>query len=623
MIGARVAGYRLVSPLGTGATGVVYRAEHVETGRAAVVRILGAAATADRRSLARFWADARAAGQLRHPNLSEVWDLGQQKTDEALVDAALIPGRGPVVFVVAEWSSGVTLARRLEGQRRFEASHAAQLLIQATRGLGAAHERGLVHGNLKPSNLFLSRANERSELLKVLDFGTAHLSGARRRRAADPQVARTDAYLAPEQCGRDGKASPRSDVYALSAVGFEMLTGKRPTSAPSPEGPLRPGARGSGKAPQPGGPHGLGGLAAVLVRGLSMRPEDRFGSMTELRAALEEALAARPPALVAPALRSRARAAGGDPRERTQSRRLSRRLREIVERRLGGDRLRLPSLPGTATRALERLSVPSAGAASVAEVIEEDPLLVCRLLRMVNRGAIPPETRAATVQAVIARAGLDAMRSVLDELVSEQVVPSCNPGIRDAFRMVWAHGLAVGQLARELAVRLGGRVSPDEAHMAGLLHDVGKPIVAVLLLEVEHMQRKPGGDVVASWIDERVFARVIAESHTLIGTQVAHAFALPAPIAACIEGLPAYDVAAGAGSLPNLVRYANALAEQERLDLGPFDAEETISVLVQGRAVLGIDHAMEARLVSAVRGRVWKLTHACSAAGQRVGHGGG
>jgi hypothetical protein len=212
--------YRLVRELGRGATGVVYLARDAELDRDVAVKLLhphlASAAQAD--ACARFFAEARLAASLRHPNIVAILDLDE--------DARRI---------VMEVAAGGTLRELLRARGPRPLLVALERHVQVVSALVAAHRRGIVHRDVKPANLMFRRDPDAAGVEIMLgDFGVANLPGSSDAPRSDAEQARrqrdavgTLAYMAPE-LRRGGDASPRSDLYAGAVVLFEMLTGQYP-----------------------------------------------------------------------------------------------------------------------------------------------------------------------------------------------------------------------------------------------------------------------------------------------------------------------------------------------------------------------------------------------------------
>jgi len=212
--GSRLGPYEVVSPLGAGGMGEVYRARDPRLGRDVAVKVLPAAFSSDPDRLKRFEQEARAAGVLNHPNITAIHDLGTH-------DGA--------PYVVHELLEGETLRSELAAGR-FSPRKAIEHAIQIAQGLAAAHEKGIVHRDLKPENVFVTRDGR----VKILDFGLAKLTQAEGSvdatnvpTATEPGVVMgTLGYMSPEQV-KAKPADARSDIFALGAILYEMLAGQR------------------------------------------------------------------------------------------------------------------------------------------------------------------------------------------------------------------------------------------------------------------------------------------------------------------------------------------------------------------------------------------------------------
>jgi len=213
--GSRFGSYEIIAPLGAGGMGEVYRARDARLGRDVAIKIIGVDAAADPDRVRRFQQEARAAGQLSHPNVLVVHDIG-------------IESGTP--YLVSELLEGETLGTRLM-RGRLSAREAIDIAIQIARGLQAAHERGIVHRDLKPDNVFITT----DDRVKILDFGLAKLTmppaGAADETATalltEPgRLLGTVAYMAPEQV-RGEDVDARADIFAFGAVLHEMLAGER------------------------------------------------------------------------------------------------------------------------------------------------------------------------------------------------------------------------------------------------------------------------------------------------------------------------------------------------------------------------------------------------------------
>ncbi len=276
--GSRLGPYEILSLLGAGGMGEVYRAKDPRLGRDVAVKVLPASFSDDSDRLRRFEQEARAAGLLNHPNITAVYDIG------AHLGAP---------YVVSELLEGETLRAELAGGR-LSPRKAIDHAIQIAHGLAAAHDKGIVHRDLKPENVFVTNDGR----LKILDFGLAKLthvedaSGGHENlptatAGTEPGVVLgTMGYMAPEQV-RGRPADARSDIFAFGAILYEMLSGKRAfhgdSAADTMSAILREDPPDLSVTNQNVSP----GLERVLRHCLEKNPEQRFQSARDLAFDLE------------------------------------------------------------------------------------------------------------------------------------------------------------------------------------------------------------------------------------------------------------------------------------------------------------------------------------------------
>ncbi|HET6371728.1 MAG TPA: protein kinase [Candidatus Polarisedimenticolia bacterium] len=274
--GARLGAYEIISPLGAGGMGQVYRARDTKLDREVAVKVLSARFSEDPEALARFQREAKAVAALSHPNILAIFDFGTADG---------------VVFAVTELLDGETLRARLE-TGPLPPRKAANYALQIARGLAAAHEKGIVHRDLKPDNLFITRDGQ----LKILDFGLAKQSavfGSSGDSGAQGATLLTEAgivmgttcYLSPEQV-KGAAVDGRSDIFAFGSLLYEMITGQRAFSAGSPVETM-----GAILREEPPEVAAAGSLAVSLERiarhCLEKDPQERFQSARDLAFNLE------------------------------------------------------------------------------------------------------------------------------------------------------------------------------------------------------------------------------------------------------------------------------------------------------------------------------------------------
>ena len=219
MIGETVGSYRITSKLSTGGMGTVYKAEHALIGKLAAVKVLHPELCNNREIVNRFFNEAKATTQIKHPGIVEIFDFGYMESGDA--------------FIVMEFLEGMSMARRLKHKGRMDEGEAAMVMRGVCNALAAAHAKKIIHRDLKPDNLYLCPDPEAptGERVKILDFGIAKLTDSA---AGQPTVTQTGAvmgtptYMSPEQCRGTGLIDERADLYSIGCIYYELLTGRPP-----------------------------------------------------------------------------------------------------------------------------------------------------------------------------------------------------------------------------------------------------------------------------------------------------------------------------------------------------------------------------------------------------------
>ncbi|HEX5061257.1 MAG TPA: protein kinase [Kofleriaceae bacterium] len=280
MLGETLGSYRIVSEIGSGGMGVVYLAEHTLIGRKVAVKLLRADMPSE--YVERFFTEAKAAAQLHHPGLVDVFDFGHHKDGRA--------------YIVMEFLEGESLAERLAREPRLPVPLACIITRGVAIALHVAHEKGIIHRDLKPGNIFLVPDTEAPAGIraKVLDFGIAKLVRDREERSvktASGAVIGTPRYMSPEQCKNARTVDGRTDIYSLGCILYEMLLGVAPfdydswaelVGAHLYEVPPKP-TEIDAKVPAD--------VETLVTKMTEKLPADRFQSMQDLAQSLEVMIA--------------------------------------------------------------------------------------------------------------------------------------------------------------------------------------------------------------------------------------------------------------------------------------------------------------------------------------------
>ncbi|HEY6945438.1 MAG TPA: protein kinase [Candidatus Acidoferrum sp.] len=266
--GSQLGPYEILAPLGAGGMGEVYRARDSRLARNVALKILPRDFATDSDRRARFEREARAAGQIHHPNILAILDIG---------------AHDDLPFIITELLEGETLRERLRAGP-LPQPKAIEIASQIAKGLGAAHERGIVHRDIKPENIFISSDGH----VKILDFGLASVSAQESApsdstitlKTASGIILGTAAYMSPEQA-RGHVVDSRSDIFSLGSVLYEMVSGQRPFKGNSYADLISAILR-QDPAPLQSGPKILPALERIVRRCLEKSPAERFQSARDL-----------------------------------------------------------------------------------------------------------------------------------------------------------------------------------------------------------------------------------------------------------------------------------------------------------------------------------------------------
>lgn len=258
--------YYLEKKIGQGGMGAVFRALDLESGRMVALKLLHESLGTEPTFIARFRQEARAAASLSHPHIVKVHDYGRAAGH---------------YYIAMEYVEGMDLKRRLSTTGPLPPAEAVAIARQICAGLQAAHARGLVHRDLKPQNILLTREGQ----AKIADFGLARAASATGLSVTGTLVGSAH-YFSPEQA-RGEPATEVSDLYSIGVILYEMLTGRLPFEADNVWAMVRMHAEQQAPSPRQYAPHIPPPLAALVLRALEKSPARRYASAAELAEALE------------------------------------------------------------------------------------------------------------------------------------------------------------------------------------------------------------------------------------------------------------------------------------------------------------------------------------------------
>ncbi len=274
-IGDVLAGkYRVDSVLGMGGMGVVVAATHVQLEQKVALKFLLPAALQSKEAVERFLREARAAVRLKSEHVAKVSDVGT------------LDGGAP--YMVMEFLKGADLGRIVQ-ETPLAIDESVSFILQACEAIAEAHSLGIVHRDIKPQNLFVTRRVDGRPLIKVLDFGISKTidtqTGLSLTRTSS--IMGSPLYMSPEQMRSSKTVDSRTDIWALGVVLYELMTGRVPWEAEAvPELCLKV-VQDEPDPPKSLKPEIPEGLQAVILKCLRKKPDDRFSNVAELAAALE------------------------------------------------------------------------------------------------------------------------------------------------------------------------------------------------------------------------------------------------------------------------------------------------------------------------------------------------
>jgi serine/threonine-protein kinase len=297
LVGKELGGCRLARRLGSGAIGVVYEAEQLSIGRRVAIKMLSSKAASDQKVVQRFQRESKLCAQIQHPNVVSVYDCGFE--------------RG-VHYLIMEYVDGQTLAGMLDEAERLPWAKAAKLVLQVARGLEHAHGLGIIHRDIKPANILVGTDGT----AKLADLGLA--KQLEEEEGGDSPLGLTmqgvalgsPAYMPPEQIRSAKDVTPSSDLYALGASFYQLVTGTLPFDGRTAPEVMTKVLREEAKPLSVVAPDVPPAIAAFITRTLSKDPAGRPASASAFIVELEDAYnnpSRVPPAAAKPAVNRAAR----------------------------------------------------------------------------------------------------------------------------------------------------------------------------------------------------------------------------------------------------------------------------------------------------------------------------
>ncbi len=266
--GQKIPGYKVLGKLGAGAMATVFKAKQLSLDRIVAIKVLPRKFTSNPQFIERFYAEGRAAAQLNHPNIVQAYDVGKA---------------GEYHYFVMEFVDGTTVYDEIAKHKRFGEKDAIDLTLQVAEALQHAHERGLIHRDVKPKNIMLTKEG----VAKLADMGLARAISDREAAEAEQGKAfGTPYYISPEQIRGELNIGPQADVYSLGATLYHMVTGSVPFDGKNPSSVMHKHLKAELVAPDHVNPKLSSGISEIIEMMMAKDPANRYQSCTDLLADL-------------------------------------------------------------------------------------------------------------------------------------------------------------------------------------------------------------------------------------------------------------------------------------------------------------------------------------------------
>lgn len=285
----QVAGYKIISKLGQGAMGNVYKAHQLSMDRLVAVKILSPRLAQNEQVIERFFREARAVAKLSHPNIIQGIDVGESHG---------------LYYFAMEYIDGPTLKEVIKQSGPLEEKRGLEIMLQMARALDHAYQNNLIHRDIKPSNIMVSKDN----ITKLCDLGLARLADAAAEKSVNPDVTcpndrshsvgrasgrvalGTPAYISPEQARAETNVDIRSDIYSLGATFYHIIVGEVPFPAETAAQSIAKHLNQPPPLPRAKNPQISNKTNAIILKMMAKKREDRFQNPAELLSHLEQAL---------------------------------------------------------------------------------------------------------------------------------------------------------------------------------------------------------------------------------------------------------------------------------------------------------------------------------------------
>jgi len=274
--GQQIPGFRILGKLGAGAMATVFKAKQLSLDRLVAIKVLPRKFSSNPEFISRFYAEGRAAAQLNHPNIVQAYDVGKA---------------GEYHYFVMEYVAGSTVFDQIVRHKRYPEKDAIDIATQVAEALLHAHERGLIHRDVKPKNIMITREG----VVKLADMGLARAMSDKEAAEAEAGKAYgTPYYISPEQIRGAKKLTPAADIYSLGATLYHMVTGSVPFEGKNPSDVMHKHLKAELVAPDHVNPKLSAAISQIIEMMMAKDPKARYQTCKDLLTDLRAAKAGEP-----------------------------------------------------------------------------------------------------------------------------------------------------------------------------------------------------------------------------------------------------------------------------------------------------------------------------------------
>ncbi len=262
--GSSISGYKILGKLGAGAMATVYKAKQISLDRIVAIKKLPKKFSSNPQFIERFFAEGRAAAQLNHPNIVQAFDVGNE---------------GDLYYFVMEYVEGRSVHDDIVTHKRYKESEAVDIAIQVAEALEHAHNRGLIHRDVKPKNIMITKEG----VVKLADMGLARaMSDVEAAEAEAGRAFGTPYYISPEQIRGEKDIGPPADIYSLGVTLYHMVTGSVPFEGKNPSSVMHKHLKSELVPPDHVNPKLSAGISEVIEMMMAKRVSDRYQNCADL-----------------------------------------------------------------------------------------------------------------------------------------------------------------------------------------------------------------------------------------------------------------------------------------------------------------------------------------------------